>query len=119
MTVKEAQRELERVGAELENAIEQLVETPTAVERWPATLQTTLEALQRTQRQFPSSAESDTFRPMVQRIQSRVRQVHLLLESAALFYCGCVAIGGTHCTGYTHEGALEQFTGGGRMQLEA
>jgi hypothetical protein len=119
MTVKEAQRELERIGAELENAIEQLVETPTAVEQWPATLQATLEALQRTQRQFPSSAESDTFRPMVQRLQSRVRQVHLLLESAALFYCGCVAVSETDSTGYTHHGALEQFASGGRMQLEA
>jgi hypothetical protein len=119
MTVKEAQRELERIGTDLENAIEQLVERPTEVDQWPATLRATLEAVQRTSAQFPASAESSTFAPMVERIQSRVRQVHLLLESAALFYCGCVAVGGTQSNGYTHEGALQQLAAGGRMQLEA
>jgi len=119
MTVKEAQREFERIGADLEHAIEQLVERPTAVEEWPATLQATLAVVQRTRQQFPASADSNTFRPMVQRIQGRVQQVHLLLESAALFYCGCLAVGATQGAGYRHDGALEQCATGGRLQLEA
>jgi len=119
MTVKEAQRELERVGAELDKAIEQLVDRPTAVDQWPATLRTTLETLQRTRAQFSASAESQVLGAMVQKIQSRVKQVHLLLESAAMFYCGCVAVAPTHGAGYTCDGALESFAAGGRMQLEA
>lgn len=119
MTVREAQRELERIGADLERAIAQLVETPTAVERWPVTLRATLDALERTRQDFPARVESDTFRPMIDRIQSRVKQVNALLESAALFYCGSLAVGGTDGGGYTHDGALQQFAAGGRMQLEA
>ena len=119
MTVKEAQRELERIGADLESAIEQLVERPAAVDQWPVTLRSSLEAVQRTREQFPASANREAFRPMVQRIQERAQQVQMLLESAALFYCGCVAVGTTQGTGYGQDGSFQQFAASGRMQLEA
>ncbi len=119
MTEKEAQRELARLEADLENAIAQLVNAPAAPEGWPVTLQAALKALQKIKAQVPAAAESGKLRLMMQRIQQRVKQVQLLVESAALFYWGCAAVTRTQGAGYTHAGALEECAVSGRMQLEA
>lgn len=119
MTEKEAQRELVRIEADLEQVIEQLVKTPAAVDRWPATLKAVSAAIQRMKLVFPATVDRCMFAPMIQSIQQRMRQVNLLVESAALFYWGCVAVTNTQSAGYTHAGALEEFASGGRMQLEA
>lgn len=119
MTGKEAQLEFARIEATLGEAIWELVETPTAVDRWPASLQAAMVALQSANSQLSVSARNGSFFPLVERLQSRVKQVHLLLESAALFYCGCVAVRATQAGGYTPAGALEPWTGGSRLQLEA
>ncbi len=138
MTVQEAQRELERVGAELDTAIEQLVGGPSAVDpsavnhsavdpsavnQWPATLKAAAAALQNAKEQLPPAGAGtfarETFTPLLERIQTRVSRVHMLLESAALFYCGCVARAVPEHAGYAADGALQQSAAGGRMQLEA
>ena len=95
------------------------MKTPTEVAGWPRSLRTALEALEKTRAQYPAAQENKTFAPLLQSIQTRVKQVHVLLEAAALFYCGCMAVGAAEGAGYTYEGALEQSVGGGRMQLEA
>jgi hypothetical protein len=119
MTEKEAQRELGRIEAELENAIAQLVKTPAAADSWPVALKAALTALQRVRAQFPVPADRRALRPLLQSIEKRVKQVQALVDSAAIFYFGCVAVTRTQGVGYTHEGALEEFAVGGRMQLEA
>lgn len=119
MTVKEAQHELERAGRELEKVVAQLVETPTEAGRWPAGLKLALDALQRTRDECPAARNDESFTAMLKTIHTRVTQVELLLESAALFYFGVLAIGAHEGAGYTYEGALQQSAFGGRMQLEA
>jgi hypothetical protein len=119
MTEKETQRELARLEADLENAIAQLVKAPASPEGWPVTLQAALKTLQKSKTQFPAAADRGKFRLVMQRIEQRVKQVQLLVESAALFYWGCAAVTRTQGAGYTHAGALEEFAEGGRMQLEA
>jgi hypothetical protein len=121
MNARDAQREFERLGSELDSAVEQLVTAPTAVDEWTATLRAAVETVERTRTAVPAMAASEGFRALIARMQQRTRQVEVLLESAALFYCGAVAVGGAPQTpgGYTYEGIAEQFAASGRMQLEA
>lgn len=119
MNDKEAQRELVRIAADLDEAIEQLVSTPTAAAGWPVTLKRALASLERTRGQLRASAAKRAFRPLLDNIQQRVRRVQLLVDAAAMFYWGCVAVTKTQGAGYTHEGAFEEVALGGRMQLEA
>lgn len=119
MTDKEAQRELVRIDAELTTAIEQLVKTPAAITTWPVSLQAALTGLQRTKAQLPATANKRALRPFLKQIQQRMKEVNALVEAAAMFYWGSVAVTRTQGAGYTHEGALEEFAVGGRMQLEA
>lgn len=119
MTGKEAQRELERIEVELDRAIEQLVKTPAAADSWPVSLQAALAGLERIKAQFSRPADKRALRPFLERIQQRMKQVNALVEAAAVFYWGSVAVTRTQGTGYTHEGALEEFAVAGRMQLEA
>ena len=119
MTAKDAKRELERAGSELDKAITLLVSMPAEVSSWPASLRTASESLQRTRAEFPALGEVSGCGPLLVGLKSRVKQVHALLESAALFYCGCVAISAPEGSGYNCEGALEQSVLSGRMQLEA
>lgn len=119
MTENEAQRELARVAADLDSAIAQLVNRPAAADGWPASLAAASAVFVRIRSQVPVAVDRQTLRPLLTSIEQRVKRVNLLVESAALFYWGCVAVTRTQGAGYTHEGALEEFALGGRMQLEA
>jgi hypothetical protein len=119
MTIKDAQCELAEVGAILEQAIEQLSQRPTAFDQWTRTLASAAAKLQRTRDLCAESAVSQAIRPLVRCLDTRAKQVQVLLDSAASFYCGCVAVRASQGGGYTPSGTLEPLTGGGRMQLEA
>lgn len=119
MTAKEARRELERIAAELENVIAQLIERPAAVDRWPAALRGIAEGLQKIRQQFPRAEENSALGPLVGAVQSRMTRLEALIESAAHFYFGCLAVPATQSYSYAPDGAVESFVARGRLRLEA
>jgi hypothetical protein len=120
MTDRELRREFERIEGILQSVAHELVEAPHAVCQWPDTLRSSLAALEKIRDEGSLVERDHAFHSLLRRIQARVEQVSLFLDSALLFYCGCVAIRMPQPGSYTHEGALqEQFASGGRMQLEA
>ena len=119
MNFKEAKREFERLGAVLDEAAQQLVEAPSGAARWPGTLERAGVALRGLKAQCEASGLHPAFAGRLKLIERQVQRIHLLLESAAAFYCGCVALRATEAGGYTPDGTIEQLTSSERMQLEA
>lgn len=120
MTISEAQRALEQIEAALDRSIEQLVQHPTSADQWPGTLRAAAQALQTVKSQFPlASTGREVLRSLLQSIQKKGAQAHLLLESAALLTFGCLAIASPQSYCYAADGALEQTYSSGRIRLEA
>lgn len=90
MTTKDARLELEQANTWLRQAVENALEMKAAASEIPASLQRIADCLNSVASE-PIEEDAHFLRPQLDVLQSRMRQLQTLLDSAAAFYCASIA----------------------------
>jgi len=119
MTSKELRRDLERIETSLGETIQELVAMPADGGDWPLKLASASETLQKVCAKYGLLAGKRELVPHWKNIQDLVSRVQRLLDSAAIFYCGCAAVVTPQPASYAPTGEMQHTSAGGRIQIEA
>lgn len=119
MTTAEAQRQLEEANRNLDTAIECLVETPWRAREVHDELKELAAALKNVYEKRGHFRFGPPLVPVVRNIQSRMRQVQTLLDSAVTFYCGAISATLTQGGAYTADGQVARANDRGCLKFEA
>ena len=110
MTGREAALELDQVNTWLRQAVENALEMKAAATEIPASLERIAEALDAVAA-APAIEDADVLKPKLDVLRSRMRQLQMLLDSAASFYCASIA--------RSRAGARETYTASGTRMTGA
>jgi hypothetical protein len=90
VTATEARLELERANTWLRLAVENALEMKAAASEIPASLERIADSVN-TVAGASLQGEMQLLKPELDVLRSRMRQLQTLLDSAAAFYCACIA----------------------------
>ena len=90
MTTKEARLELEQANTCVRKVFENALEMKAAASEIPVSLQQIAECLNNVVAE-PIQGDLTILAPDIELLRSRMRQIQMLLDSAAAFYCGSIS----------------------------
>lgn len=104
MTTKEARLELQRANACVRQAVENALEMKAAASEIPSSLERIAKAIESIAAE-PIEGDVNALKPELEVLRSRMRQLQVLLDSAAVFYCVSIRHGRTIANGtYSADG---------------
>jgi hypothetical protein len=119
VTAKKARLELERANGWLRQAVENALEMKAAASEIPASLERIADSLNSVA-EAPIEGEAHMLRPELEVLRSRMRQLEMLLDGAAVFYCASIAHSrSADAESYTAQGARIAPASLHQLQLNA
>ncbi len=119
MAVEQVRQSLERADESLRCAIAQLVEMRFGAPDYLAALNNAAQHLRSATAGAGPVVETQTLKPIVQRLRTSAARVQALLDSAAAFYCGWTSATPAGPDTYAPDGQLQRDGSAGRMVLNA